>query len=175
MILFSITRCSADNAFITDTLSHRAILCAGGDSQLLHGKLHFEEVRPEAQQMQCKGILSQFPAGDIEHQASLGMHKHRSSSCQMEPGSRVGTPKLDPRILSFMSFFMDISSQLLQMYPVTVAMVRKKMKMWPKNVRTSFRTTINSWTKIGPTTPHLVLPIPDELEGLLKRLGVALP
>lgn len=36
--------------------------------------------------------------------------------------------------------------------------------------------TINSCTKIGKkTTPHLVLPIPDELEGLLKRLGVALP
>ena len=29
--------------------------------------------------------------------------------------------------------------------------------------------------KLGKTTPHLVLPIPDELEGLLKRLGVALP
>ena len=143
MILFSITRCSADNAFITDTLSHRAILCAGGDSQLLHGKLHFEEVRPEAQQMQCKGILSQFPAGDIEHQASLGMHKHRSSSCQMEPGSRV-VSKLDPRILSFMSFFMDISSPTATNVPCNCSNGPKIMNMWLNCSTTSLGVTKRS-------------------------------
>ena len=95
-------------------------------------------------------ILSQIPSGDIEHQASLGMHKHRSSSCRMEPGkSRVQVGSKDPILHEF---FMDISSQLLQMYPVTVAMVGKWWKC-DHQIRTSSRTTINSWTKLVNYSP----------------------
>ena len=131
----------------------RAILCAGGDSQLLHGKLHFEEVRPEAQQMQCKGSFQLEILSTKHHWACINIDlplvewNLEVESC---PSSIQG---------SYPSwvFSWTFHPQLLQMYPVTVAMVRKKMKMWPprNHVRTSSRTThqqLNkNWEKLLPT------------------------
>ena len=132
------------------------------------------------QQMQFpRRILSQFPAGDIEHQASLGMHKHRSSSCQMEPGKVESVvSKLDPRILSKTRVFSwTFHPQLLEMYPWNCSngsenhenVTKKRTNILQNHPSTAEQKLEKNYE------PHLVLPIPDELEGLLKRLGVALP
>lgn len=67
------------------------------------------------------------------------------------------------------------------MYPVTVANGPKKnekcdQKTSPRTVTSKKNHPSTAEQKLAKKhTPHLVLPIPDELEGLLKRLGVALP